>query len=135
MLLKGKRVFYVEDDLNNRAIVQMMLEREGASMSFERWGRADTVTRLTAFMPVDLILLDLMFPQGVTGYDVYDAIRTHSEFDAIPIIAISASDASVEIPKVRARGFTGYISKPINFRMFPSQILAILNGQPVWHAD
>src|SRR5687768_4055245 len=99
MLLKDKRIFYVEDDLKNRAIIQMILERAGAKVGFERWGREDTVIRLREFAPIDLILLDLMFPRDVSGYDIFDAIRACGEFQDVPIIAVSASDPSIEIPR------------------------------------
>ncbi|MCE7948045.1 MAG: response regulator [Chloroflexi bacterium CFX4] len=133
MILKEKRIFYFEDDMKNRAIVQLILEREGAVMGFERWGGREVLPRLHAFAPIELILLDLMFPNGVSGYDVYDVIRAEPAFAQIPIVAISASDPAVELPKTRTKGFAGFISKPINLRDFPLQIAAVLNGQPIWH--
>ena len=92
--------------------MQILLEQHGAKTSFERWGK-DTVKRLKAFAPVDIILLDLMFPNNVTGYDIFDRIRMHAEFQHIPIVAVSASDPSVAIPKTKAKGFSGFITKPI----------------------
>lgn len=132
MLLKGKRIFYVEDDVRNRAIVQLVLEQHGATMDFERWGK-DTIERLRAFAPIDIILLDLMFPDRVTGYDVYQAIRREPEFDHIPIVAVSAADPAIEMSKTRAMGFDGFISKPIHLVVFPKQILSVLQGQHIWY--
>ena len=134
-ILKGKRIFYVEDNLGNRAIVQMIVEQEGAKLGFERWGGADALARLKAFMPVDVILLDLMFPMNVTGYDVFDAIRADENFANIPIVAVSASDPAVELPKVRRKGFAGFISKPISLWQFPKQLAAVIEGQTVWATD
>jgi CheY-like chemotaxis protein len=73
--------------------MQLLLEQNGAKMSFERWGK-DTMERLRAFAPIDLILLDLMFLHGITGYDIFDRIRAQLEFQHIPIVAVSASDPS-----------------------------------------
>ncbi len=101
--LRNKRIFYVEDDVKNRAIIQMILEREGAIVAFERWGRSETVEKIKEFMPVDLILLDLMLPRGVTGYDVYDNIREIKDLEKIPVVAVSASDPAVEIPRSRKK--------------------------------
>src|SRR5690606_11841995 len=102
-------------------------------ISFDRWG-ADAVTRLRRFMPADLILLDLMFPHGVTGYDIFKDIRAHPEFRHVPIVAVSASDASVAIPLTKDMGFAGYIAKPIDFLGFTKQIHEIMQGVPVWEA-
>ena len=48
--IKGKRIFYVEDDVTNRSLVQLILERLGASLMFERWGGQDAITRLETFI-------------------------------------------------------------------------------------
>jgi two-component system cell cycle response regulator DivK len=130
-LLQNKRIFLVEDNLGNRAIMQMILEQHGAKISFERWG-TDTVSRLKVFEPVDLILLDLMFPQGITGYDVFDNIRQHTEFRHVPIVAVSASEPALSIPKTQAHGFAGFLPKPIDIDKFPKQVAAILRNEPVW---
>lgn len=131
--LKNKRIFYIEDDVKNRAIAQMILEQSGATVGFERWGRANAIVMLQAFMPIDAILLDLMFPQGVTGYDVFEAIRANSAFDHIPVIAVSASDPAIEIPRAKQLGFAGFISKPIDIRLFPQQIARCIEGESIWH--
>ena len=134
MLLKGKHIFYIEDNLQNRAIVQLLLEQHGAVISFERWGQTDDVfKRLNALMPVDLILLDLMFPGKVSGYDIFDTIRREPRYAHIPIVAISAADPAIEMDKARAKGFAGYITKPINLMQFPQQILALLAGERIWY--
>ena len=130
--LDGKHIFYVEDDVNNRAIVQTILELEGAKVGFERWGSIENIVpRLKTFEP-DIILLDLMFPANISGYDIYDALRQYPFFANTPIVAVSASDPSIEIPKARAKGFAGFISKPIKLRHFPTQIASLINGQPLW---
>ncbi len=134
MSLKGKRIFYVEDDVKNKAIAQIILEQAGGVFAFDRWGNEATIGKLRAFMPIDVILLDLMLPQGVTGYDVFDAIRAQPEFACIPIVAVSAADASAEIPKTRAKGFAGFIGKPVSLQLFPQQLAEILDGGSVWFA-
>ena len=131
MILQKKRIFIVEDDLFNRSIMQTLLERQGATISFERWG-LDTVERLQAFAPVDIILMDLMFPGEITGYDIFDKVRATPEFDHVPIVAVSASDANTEVPRARNKGFAGFIPKPVNFALFARQIADIIEGKQVW---
>jgi len=128
LLLKELRVFIIEDNLVNRAIMQTLLEQQGALVGFERWG-LDTETRLQKFMPVHVILLDLMFPGNVSGYDIFDRLRRQAEFASIPIVAVSALDATAQ---TRARGFSGFIKKPINMDVFARQIASIADGKPVW---
>lgn len=129
--LKNKRIFIIEDNLNNRAIMQLLLERQGAVVGFERWGN-ETLQRLKAFEPVDIILLDLMFPNNITGYDVFDQIRSEPGYNHVPVVAVSASDPSEAIPKTREKGFAGFISKPIRNNVFVSQISSVLEGNQIW---
>ena len=133
MELIGRRIFLVEDDLANRAIIQMMLERNGAKTAIERWG-IETVERIRAFLPVDLILLDLQFPDGVSGFDIFDEIRAEIDLKNIPILAVSAMDPTLAIHKTQEQGFNGFIPKPIEYELFVSQITRILEGEPIFYA-
>src|SRR5690349_21342551 len=125
MALQGKRIFIVEDNVQNKTIMQLRLEMEGATIGFERWGK-DTIQRLKAFAPVDIILMDLMFPNNVTGYQLFDLIRAVPQFADIPIVAVSAADPSEAKVKTSAHGFAGFIAKPIDFQMFPSDVAQVL---------
>lgn len=129
--LEHKHIFVIEDNPANFAIMSMLLEMHGAKTGFERWGKT-TLERLRKFSPVDLILLDLMFPHGVSGFDIFDEIHGCPEFSHIPIVAVSAMDAAAAIPKVREKGFAGFIAKPISFNNFPNQIGKVLNNEAVW---
>lgn len=132
MALTGKRIFIVEDDLNNRIVVEMLLSNNGAHTSFERWG-TDTVKLLQRFAPVDVIILDLMFPKGISGYEIFDEIRQDDAFKTVPIVAVSAAEPNEAIRKTKAKGFAGFIAKPIDFRLFPQQIAAIIAGENIWY--
>lgn len=131
--LQGKTLFLVEDNLQNRVIFQMSLLRHGAVVEFERWGR-DTLPRLKRMNSVDLIILDLMLADGVSGFDLFTAIRGLPEYTTTPIVAVSAMDPAIAIPRVRAQGFSGFIAKPIDDRLFAQQIEQIINGEQVWYA-
>lgn len=133
MFLKGKLIFVVEDNLQNRIVFQMSLLRHGAKTEFERWGR-DAVSRLAHLSNVDLIILDLMLFNGISGLDLIGEIRALPRYISTPIVAVSAMDPSVAIPQVRARGFNGFIAKPIDDQLFPKQIAALLTGETLWHA-
>jgi CheY-like chemotaxis protein len=129
--LKNKRIFVVEDNIGNLTITKTLLEAHGAVVATHRSGH-DVLPHLKDFLPVDLIILDLMLPSGVTGYDIFSAIRNQPEFNAVPIIAMSVIERSKVLPEAKKRGFSGYISKPINFQEFPKQISDIIAGENIW---
>jgi CheY-like chemotaxis protein len=131
MQLQGKRIFVVEDNIGNLTIVKTLLESHGAVVATHRTGQ-EVLPHLRNFVPVDLIILDLVLPSGVTGYDIFSAIRNQPEFNDVPIVATSFLDRSKVIPEVKRRGFSGYIAKPIRFQDFANQIVEILAGNAIW---
>jgi CheY-like chemotaxis protein len=130
--LKGKRIFLIEDNVENRIIFQITLSGAGVIVGFDTWGR-DILSKLRAFAPIDLILLDLMYPMGITGYAIYDKLRMAPEFADVPVVAVSAADSSEAIPRCREKGFAGFIAKPIDEFTFRDQIAEIMAGREVWY--
>ncbi len=131
LLLQDKRIFIVEDNPSNRAIEQVLLERNGAKTMFDRWG-TETIERLQEFAPVDLIIMDLMLPDGVSGFDVAAQIRAMPQFNSVPIVVVSAVDPAEALPMARAKGLDGFISKPIDFTRFPNQVARLIEGEKIW---
>lgn len=131
MTLQNKRIFLVEDNIGNQTIAKTLLELHGALVAVHRTGQ-DVVPHLRQFMPIDLIVLDLMLPDGITGYDIFSLIRNIPDFDSIPILAMSVIDRAEAVPLAKRRGFSGFISKPINFQRLPLQIADVINGKNIW---
>jgi CheY-like chemotaxis protein len=131
-MLQNKRIFVIEDNIDNRVVYHLIFVKQGALFEFDRWGTS-TVSKIKAFSPVDLIIVDLMLPNGVTGFNIYSEIRGESLFNHVPVIAVSASDPSIAIPKVRDMGFSGFIAKPIDYQQFPKQLEKVLNGESIWY--
>lgn len=131
-LLQDKRIFIIEDNTENRVLTRLALAQHGARLEFEMWGR-DTVQRLKAFAPIDIVLLDLMLPGGTSGYAVFEKIRAEAAFANVPVVAVSASDPLSAIPRCQKLGFSGYIAKPIDVELFPQQVAKAIDHQPVWY--
>lgn len=133
-MLENKTIFLVEDDPQNLAIIRTILLHQGASVPFDHWGRGAMMKIRDVSSVLDLILLDLMLPSGQTGHEIFKKIRTDSALDDIPIVAVSAADPSIEIPRTKELGFSGFISKPIRHNLFPKQIVSILEGGEIWES-
>ncbi len=131
MSLNEKRIFIIEDDAANLAVISTILKRAGALVEFDR-GTPDVMKHLQAVLPLDMILVDLMLPGSISGYQLYGEMRRVPELMAVPVVAVSAADAIREIPRARAAGFRGYITKPIRSQSFVNYILRVLEGETVW---
>jgi CheY-like chemotaxis protein len=133
MLLSGKRIFIVEDNAMNRVVYQMTLALEGARLEFDRWG-TDAADKLRSSHTWDLIILDLMLARGLSGFEIFEEIRRIPHHQHTPILAISASEPEVAMPRARELGFSGFIAKPVDEALIVRQVLQVMNGESVWHA-
>ncbi len=133
MLLENKRIFVFEDDAMNLAVIRVPLKREGARVYYDRWGKNAKEVLMKA-LPLDIVLLDLMYPDGTTGYDIFKQIRDIPELQGIPIVVVTAADPDREMPIAQELGLAGFISKPLNSR-FPKYVAKAISGKPVWEAE
>jgi CheY-like chemotaxis protein len=60
-----------------------------------------------------LILMDLKMPE-LDGYEASQQLKANPNICDIPIIALTASVTVSEQAKIKAHGFDGYLSKPVN---------------------
>lgn len=120
----------VEDHASGLAILSVMLRRIGVRTVMERFAR-DAVDRAKKMTKVDMIFLDLGLPDG-DGYEVLAQLKREPALKNVPIVAVTARDASTEIAKAQAAGFNGFLGKPLNRNRFPDQIRRIMDGEGVW---
>ncbi|MGF1507247.1 MAG: response regulator [Chloroflexi bacterium] len=130
--LDGKRILIVEDDLTNMAVYNAILRGTGAKVIQDFWN-TNTVHLVERHLPIDIILLDLMLRYQMSGYDTFDKLKAIPALAHVPVVAVSAADPGIEIPKTKAKGFAGFIGKPIDPILFPDQIAACMAGEPVWY--
>jgi CheY-like chemotaxis protein len=131
MPLRDTKIFVIEDDPNNLAIISAILRRQGATVYFDLWGH-ETTSRIINLMPIDVILLDLMLPGNITGYDIFDQLKAIPALANIPVVAVTAMDPATEVAKARDKGFDGFICKPIRTKTFTTYMHTILHGEQVW---
>ena len=80
----------------------------------------------------DIIFLDIHM-EPIDGFAMLSVIRHHADFNAVPVVALTASVMNEEIRRLRDAGFDGVIAKPINYDTFPNALQRLLNGQQVWN--
>jgi CheY-like chemotaxis protein len=61
----------------------------------------------------DIVLLDVMLPGG-GGVDTLKKLKTNSQTQLIPVIAMSSSDDAALPSKVEALGAVGFLKKPVD---------------------
>lgn len=123
--LQDKRIFIIEDRADVRAVYEAMLKRHVKELGFDLWG-VQSLKFLKEFGVPDILLLDLMLPNGVSGFDVYDQIRQLPQYANMPVVAVSASEPATILKKLKAKNFSGLITKPFDIVTFPRKIAEVM---------
>lgn len=121
-----KKILLVEDDSALAIGIEYTLNGEGFQVT-----RAKNLKEAGIIFnekDLDLILLDLMLPDG-SGYDFCKEIRGKS---SIPIIFITACDEEANVILGLDIGGDDYITKPIRIRELISRINAVLRRREAY---
>jgi CheY-like chemotaxis protein len=104
-----KRIAVVEDNPDNRLLLQALLEDAYELTEYET-GRA-ALDGLAREKP-DLVLLDISLPE-MDGTEVHQHIRASATLRDLPVIALTAHAMAGDREKFLGAGFDDYVTKPI----------------------
>ncbi|MCE5244014.1 MAG: response regulator [Syntrophobacteraceae bacterium] len=105
------RVLVIEDNEQNLYLITFILEHHGYQVIQARDGKAGI--QIAKETRPDLILLDIQLPE-MDGYAVATLLREDSDFDHVPVIAVTSYAMVGDREKAIEAGCTGYLEKPIN---------------------
>jgi two-component system, cell cycle response regulator DivK len=112
-------ILYVEDNSENRLLVRRVLMADDYEVM--EAGNATEALAVIKNQHPDLILMDINMPE-VDGYTLTMRIKTMPEFQAVPIIALTANVMRGDREKSLEAGCDGYIQKPIDIDTIVSNI-------------
>ena len=116
-------ILVIEDEPDIRRNLEYNLGREGFKASAV--GSVDEANEKLKSKKFDLILLDLMLPDG-SGLDLCKKIKSNSETEATPIIILTAKDDEVDKVVGFELGADDYVTKPFSVRELILRVKAIL---------
>src|SRR5688572_21466188 len=112
------RVLYIEDDDNNRLLVQRIMMAEGFEIYTAE--TANLGIEMAIELVPDIILVDINMP-GVDGFMATNELRNIPGLDHVPIVAVTANVMKGDMEETLAAGCDGYIPKPIDVDSFPEE--------------
>ncbi|MDP2214975.1 ATP-binding protein [Phenylobacterium sp.] len=120
--LQGQRLLIADDNLANRAVLQTLLEGEGAECGLA----ADGVEAVEAWETGawDVILMDIHMPR-LDGLAAARQIRSLERVQVrarTPVIAVTASVMADEIRRYTGAGIDAVAAKPVQFETLLHQI-------------
>lgn len=123
--LESRRVLIVDDDPAITSIVKSGLESKGFLVTISN-NTADAYNLFLLENP-DLIILDIVFPEGADGIDFCQRLRANHLGKVVPIIFLSVKGRLQDRLAGLACGADDYISKPFEMEELIARITAIFN--------
>jgi len=121
MSADGPRVLVVDDEPNITELVSMALRYEGFNVKTAATGRG-ALTAVTQFSPA-LVILDVMLPD-IDGIEVLR--RLNSAGTKVPIIFLTAKDATDDKVHGLTIGGDDYVTKPFSIEELVARVRVVL---------
>ncbi len=116
-------ILVIEDTPANMKLATMLLRRAGYQVL--QADEAQTGIALAQAHRPDLILMDIQLP-GMDGLEATRLLKADPATGSIPVIALTAFAMKGDEDRIRAAGCDGYVSKPIQYRMFLDEVRRLL---------
>lgn len=104
------RALVVDDVLENRDLLQKVLDRVGVEVTLAAGGE-EALARAREAMP-DIVFLDIYMP-GLSGQETFARLRSEHRDACPPVVAVSASVLDHQREEILASGFDDLIGKPV----------------------
>ena len=117
------RILLVEDNEMNRDMLKRRLVRKGFDVLLAVNG-AEGIELAARHRP-DLVLLDIGLPDQ-NGWEVTEHLKSSSDTQAIPILALTAHATAADRQKSFDAGCDDFETKPVRFQMLLEKIKNLL---------
>jgi two-component system OmpR family response regulator len=119
--VQNPKVLVIDDEPNIRELVQVALNFHGCAVTTGATGE-DALQLTHAFDP-DLIVLDVLLPD-IDGFEVCRRLR--SVANDVPVIFLTARDATADTVTGLTIGGDDYITKPFSIEALVARVRAVL---------
>jgi CheY-like chemotaxis protein len=117
-------IVLAEDNDDTSTMVTEYLSNKGYRVVVARNG-AEAIEMTHEFRPA-LIVMDIQMP-GMDGLEAIRTIRNSAEFDATPIVALTALAMPGDRERCLQAGANDYLSKPVSLRQLAAVIQELLH--------
>ncbi|MES1025463.1 ATP-binding protein [Gloeocapsa sp. BRSZ] len=109
--LIGIKVLVVDDEIDNRDLIAIMLEQAGATVVTA--ASANEAMQILARQEFDVLLCDIGMP-NINGYTLMRQIKSQFSHKQFAAIALTAYARTSDQQEAIAAGFTQHLAKPID---------------------
>lgn len=117
----NEKILIVDDEPRVARLVSEVLTAVGYQVIAAVSGKS-AIEKVALEQP-DLVLLDILMPPGIDGYQVCARIR---EFSDVPVIMLTAKARDVDVLAGFDAGADDYLTKPFNAKELVARVKAVL---------
>ena len=128
--LEGVHVLVVDDEVDARELLRLLLESCGATVSTA--ANAGEASRILSADRPDVMVSDIGMP-GEDGIALIARIRRWPAVDggSIPAVALTAFARPEDRARAISAGFTAYLTKPVDLSLLLKTVVRLLRGSLV----
>ncbi len=113
-------ILVIDDNDLNLCLIRDMLSASGHVVYTANSGKS--ALEMAPSLQLDLVLTDIQMPE-ISGIDVMKNLKSHPDYQGIPIVAVTAHTMQGDEVEFLNAGFDGYLSKPLTF----NKLLDVVN--------
>jgi putative two-component system response regulator len=123
--MSDKKVILAVDDVSmNLRTIRVLLEKE---FDVRLAKSAELALSMLRKARVDLILLDIEMPGGMSGFDLLEKLRESPELAEVPVIFVTSNTSRDFILKATSYHAQDYIKKPIRPDVLEKKVHDVLS--------
>lgn len=120
-------IMLVDDDPSVRRLLKAALEKNGYDTVLCISGE-EAIENLYGHQ-IDAIILDIVLP-GIDGLEVLRRIRSHSNYNQVPVIMLTCKDSETETVLGLEMGADDYLSKPVRYHELLARLKTVFRRAP-----
>ncbi len=105
-----KKILVVDDQAIIRQLLEISLRREDRQVFLAESG--ERAVQLAQEQCFDLIIVDLMMPGGMDGFETIEYLQQNTDYKLCPFMILTAKDQQPERDRAAALGVYDYLVKP-----------------------
>ncbi len=117
----GDKILVVDDEPRVVRLVREILRAVGYQVI--EASRGEEALEMVVMERPDLVLLDILLPEGIDGYEVCRRLR---EFSDVPVIMLTAKAQEKDLLRGFEVGADDYLTKPFSARELVARVRAVL---------
>ena len=121
-----RRLVVVEDDTDVADVIRVVADKLNLEITLLADPKA-AIDFIKNTLP-DMVLLDIMMPGELNGFDVARALRANILTRKIPILAMSGYDSYQTQSRIFAAGVDDYIAKPFDLKDLEGKIKFLIGA-------